>query len=191
MLDIAQTAARLIVEDGLDYGNAKRQAIKLLGLPSRTPVPDNDIVEDQVREHIAIFHADTQPKELLNLRKIAAMWMQRLQMFRPHLTGSVWHGTATRQSDVYIQLFCDDPKSAEIALIDHQVPYEPSSVSGMRGKTVDALSVLTPSQELGMNIMVHFLIYDHDDLRGALKPDSQGRTPRGDLSAVLKRLEAA
>jgi hypothetical protein len=28
------------------------------------------------------------------------------------------------------------------------------------------------------------LIYDHDDVRGALRPDTKGRTPRGDMAAV-------
>ena len=50
--------------------------------------------------------------------------MERLAQFRPYLGGAVWHGTATRLSDIYIQLFCDDPKSAEIALIDNNVDYE-------------------------------------------------------------------
>ena len=40
--------------------------------------------------------------------------------------GAVWHGTATRLSDIYLQLFCDDPKSAEIALIEHRVDYVPA-----------------------------------------------------------------
>jgi hypothetical protein len=30
------------------------------------------------------------------------------------------------------------------------------------------------------------MIYDHDDLRGALKPDAQGRVPRGDFKAVQR-----
>ena len=51
------------------------------------------------------------------------------------------HGTATRLSDIYIQLFCDDPKSAEIALIDHHVDYEPRTVTGFHGESVEALSL--------------------------------------------------
>jgi hypothetical protein len=31
---------------------------------------------------------------------------------------------------------------------------------------------------------VHLRIYDLDDLRGALLPDAQGRSPRGDLTAL-------
>jgi hypothetical protein len=34
------------------------------------------------------------------------------------------------------------------------------------------------------------MVYDHDDLRGALRPDAKGRTPRGDLAAVQKLLLA-
>ena len=43
--EIAQTAARLIVEEGLEYGPAKRRALKQIDAPSRTPLPDNDLVE--------------------------------------------------------------------------------------------------------------------------------------------------
>jgi hypothetical protein len=66
-------------------------------------------VEDEVREHIALFCADTQPAELRALRELAAGWMGRLAAFRPHLYGAVWRGTATRLSPVLIDLFCDDP----------------------------------------------------------------------------------
>jgi hypothetical protein len=96
----------------------------------------------------------------------------------------VWHGTATRLSDIYIQLFCDDPKSAEIALIEKNVNYQAQTVTGFHGGPVEALSISSMSQDLGESVGVHLLIYDHDDLRGALKPDAKGRTPRGDVAAV-------
>ena len=182
--EIAATAARLVVEEGLEYGPAKKRAVKQMGLNARTALPDNDTLEEAVREYIAVFHADTQPAELAALRKLALTWMERLAEFRPHLGGAVWHGTATRLSDIYLQLFCDDPKSAEIALIDHNVAYTPRTVTGFTGDSVEALSLSSMSPELGEPIGVHLLVYDHDDLRGALKPDAQGRTPRGDLKAV-------
>jgi hypothetical protein len=182
--EIAATAARLVVEEGLEYGPAKRRAVKQLGLNARTPLPDNDAVEDAVREYIELFCADTQPAELAALRKLAIVWMERLAQFRPYLGGAVWRGTATRLSDIYLQLFCDDPKSAEIALIEKDVTYDVQTVMGFHGERVDALSISSLSPELGESIGVHLLIYDHDDLRGALKPDAKGRTPRGDLAAV-------
>lgn len=187
--EIAATAARLVVEEGLEYGPAKRRAVKQLRLPQRTALPDNDTVEDAVREYIDIFCGDTQPAELAALRRLAVTWMERLSSFRPYLAGAVWHGTATRLSDVYLQLFCDDSKSAEIALIEHGVDYTPRTVPGLHGESVEALSLSSMSQELGEPVGVHLLVYDHDDLRGALKPDAKGRTPRGDLAAVRALLE--
>ncbi|MCD6077971.1 MAG: hypothetical protein K0R89_1909, partial [Ramlibacter sp.] len=131
--EIAATAARLVVEEGLEYGPAKRRAVKQMGLPQRTALPDNDTLEDAVIEYISIFCADSQPAELAALRRLAVTWMERMEEFRPHLGGAVWHGTATRLSDIYVQLFCDDSKSAELKLIDHNVDYTPRTVTGFNG----------------------------------------------------------
>ena len=75
--EIAAMAARMVVEEGLDAGAAKRRAVKQLGLPTRTALPDNDTLERAVEEHIALFCADTQPQELRALREVALEWMQR------------------------------------------------------------------------------------------------------------------
>jgi hypothetical protein len=188
---IAAAAAAMVVEEGLEYGPAKRRALKQLGLPARTALPDNDLVEAAVREYIALFCADTQPAELAALRQLALLWMQRMAEFRPFLGGAVWRGTATRLSDIYIQLFCDDPKSAEIALIEHQVDYEPRTVTGFTGESVEALSIRSLCKPLQETVGVHLMVYDHDDLRGALRPDPRGLSPRGDLAAVAGLLAAA
>jgi hypothetical protein len=184
--EIAATAARLVVEEGLEYGPAKRKAARDLRASPRAGLPDNDEIEAAVREYIALYCADTQPAELAALRRLAPVWMERLLVFRPYLAGAVWQGTATRNSDIHIQLFCDDPKSAEIALIDHRIAYEVRSTRGFQGGEVDALSFAVTVAELGEAVGVHLMVYDHDDLRGALRKDSQGRTPRGDLAAVQK-----
>lgn len=186
--EIAATAARLVVEEGLEYGPAKRRAVKQLGLNNRAALPDNEQVEEAVEEYISIFCADTQPAELRALRTLALEWLQRLERFRPHVGGAVWRGTATRHSDIYIQLFCDDSKAAEIALIDLGVQFEVRSVTGLHGEPVDALSVHALCRELGEPVGVHLLVYDYDDLRGALKPDARGRKPRGDAAALRELL---
>jgi hypothetical protein len=187
--EIAAAAARMVVDEGLEYGPAKRRAVKQLGLPQRSALPDNDLVEDAVREHIALFCADTQPAELRALRRLALQWMERLERFRPHLGGAVWHGTATRLSDIYLQLFCEDEKSAEIALIDLRVNYEPRTVTGLHQQPVEALSFHATCRELGETIGVHLLVNDLDGLRGALLRDSKNRSPRGDLQAVRLLLD--
>lgn len=186
--EIAAAAARLVVEEGLEYAQAKHRALRSLGLPTRTALPDNDLVEEAVRDYLALYCADTQPQELHALRALALVWMERMAAFRPHLTGAVWRGTATRHSDIYIQLFCDDSKSAEIALIDRHVDYDPQTVRGFHGASVEALTVGSMCVPLGEMVGVHFMVYDLDDLRGALKPDTQGRVPRGDVAALRRLL---
>ena len=186
--EIAAQAARWVVEEGLEYGPAKRRAVKALGLPTRQALQDNATVDDAVIDYIALFCADTQPSQLRALRALALVWMQRLAQFRPHLGGAVWHGTATRLSDIYLQLFCDDCKSAEIALIDNNVNYVASSVTGRHGQSVDTLSLHAFCPGLNEDVGVHLMIYDHDDVRGALQPDSKGRKPRGDAQALRQLL---
>ena len=188
MQEIAIAAAAMVVDEGLDYGPAKRRALKQLGLPPRTPLPDNLEVEAAVREHIAIFHADTQPAELRALRELAAVWMERLAAFRPHLTGAVWRGTATKLSAIHLQLYCDDPKAAEIDLINQNVDYDVASQTDARGRSIDVLSLQLRCAALGTWVPLHLSVLDLDDLRGALRPDARGRSQRGDLAA-LQRLQ--
>ena len=186
--EIADVAAALVVQEGLEYGAAKRRALQQMRLPARSALPSHDELGEAVSAEIALFCADTQPGELLALRRLALVWMERMAVFRPHLGGAVWHGTATRLSDIYIQLFCDDSKSAEISLIDHHIAYLPRTVTGFHGEAVEALSLSAVSPELQEKVGVHLLVYDFDDLRGALKRDASGRAPRGDLQAVRNLL---
>jgi hypothetical protein len=187
--EIAAAAARLIVDEGMDWGPAKQRAARDLDAP-RAALPGNDEVEAAVREHIAIFHADTQPTELRALRELAAQWMARLAEFRPHLTGAVWRGTATRLSNLHLQLYCDDSKAAEIALLDRGVDFDVAETKGPRGRPVDMLVLDAPCPALQERVTLCLTILDFDDLRGALKPDARGLTERGDLAALLSLLES-
>jgi hypothetical protein len=187
--EIAAAAARLVVEEGMEYGPAKRKAARLLA-GARATLPDNDAVEDEVRAYLELFCADTQPRELAALRDLAATWMERLAAFRPHLAGAVWRGTATRLSPIRLQLFCDDAKAAEIALLNMGLRYEVGSERGPRGDEVDVLVIGAPSPALGEVVTICLTILDHDDLRGALRADARGRTERGDLAALRRRRAA-
>lgn len=191
--EIAASAARLVVEDGMEYGPAKRKAARQLGRAAVRPaeLPSNESVEDEVRDYIALFCADTQPAELRALREVALTWMERLAEFRPHLAGAVWRGTATRHSAVHLDLYCDDSKSAEIALINRGIDYDSTTrPNGGGGDETPVLVIASRSAALGETVTLLLSVLDHDDLRGALKPDAQGRSWRGDTEA-LKRLLAA
>lgn len=190
---IAATAARLVVDEGLEYANAKRKAQRAFsrGGARQADLPSNEQVEDEVRDYLALFCADTQPAELAALRRLALVWMDRLAEFRPHLAGAVWRGTATRLSAIHLDLFCDDAKSTEIALINRGIDYDVGSRPGQRGEPVDLLSIAARCAELGETVTLFLTILDHDDLRGALKPDARGRNWRGDAAALRRLLDGA
>ena len=190
--EIAASAARLVVEEGMEYGPAKRRAARDLGRRGgrASELPDNEAVEAEVRQYLELFCTDTQPAELAALRRVAQHWMQRLAAFRPHLAGTVWRGTATRLNNIHIELYADDSKATEIALLDLGIAFDIDSTPGPRGLPVDVLIVATPSPELGEPVTINLIVLDHDDLRGGLKPDAGGRSHRGDLAA-LERLLAA
>ncbi len=188
--EIAAIAARLVVDEGMEYAAAKRKAGKAAREHGGRPeLPSNEQVEDAVREHIEIFCADTQAAELQALREVALLWMQRLAAFRPHLSGAVWRGTATRLSSVHLDLYCDDSKAAEIMLINAGVDYDSGALDrpGHR-EPLQVLSLATPSRALGESVTVHLLLHDLDEQRGALKPDARGRSWRGDLAALHRLL---
>ncbi|MBL8319036.1 MAG: hypothetical protein JNJ42_11560 [Burkholderiaceae bacterium] len=185
--DLTSAAARLVVEDGLEYGAAKRKAARdLLRRHARaSELPSNEAVEDSVREYLSVFMADTQPAELRALRRLALRWMERLADFRPHLAGAVWRGTATRRSVIQIELYCDDPKAAEIELLNQHADF---AFAGHGAERHDVLALLEPSEELGQPVQLFLHVLDSDDLRGGLKPDAKGRTWRGDSSALATLL---
>jgi hypothetical protein len=187
---LAAAAARLVVEEGMEYAQAKRKAARMLA--GRAELPNNEAVEAEVRAYLDLYCADTQPAELQALRRLALRWMQRLAEFRPHLSGAAWRGTATRLSSVHLDLYCDDPKAMEISLINLGIVYESGSLpGGHRGEPVNLVSFADQCVELGETVTLHLAVRDLDDLRGALKPDPQGRTWRGDASALRRLLDEA
>jgi hypothetical protein len=190
--ELAAAAARLVVEQGMEYGEAKRKVARGLG---RVTMPTNAAIEDEVRCHLSLYCADTQPAELRALRRLALKWMQRLAAFRPHLSGAAWRGTATRLSSLHLDLYCDDSKAMEITLINLGIAYDsaslPAAQGGRRGgEPIPLLSTSDACPELGASVNLFLAVRDVDDLRGALKPDVGGRTWRGDASALRRVLDA-
>jgi len=193
--EIAAAAARLVVETGMEYGPAKHKAARALtrrgGTGSRVELPSSEQVEDEVRAYIELFLGGSQPAELAALRGVALQWMERLAEFRPHLSGAVWRGTATRESAVHIDLYSDDSKAAEIALLNLGIDHDVHVLDAGHAAARDVLTVTSACRELGQPVTVHLIVNDHDDLRGALKPDGRGRTWRGDLSALQRLMTEA
>ena len=121
---IAQTAARLIAEHGLtDWNAAKRKACRELGLPDREALPDNEEVEQALRDYNSLFQYAEQPARLRLQRLEALRWMERLSQWNPVLTGAVAAGWATEHSEVRLELEAEDAKSVELSLLNAGVEY--------------------------------------------------------------------
>ncbi|HEY2607264.1 MAG TPA: UDP-N-acetylmuramate--alanine ligase [Paraburkholderia sp.] len=194
--EIAIAAARMIAEDGLDYSTAKRKAARQVVGETRVTgewLPDNDQIEEEIREYQVLFQGDSQPHVLRRLREVALDWMQRLAPFNPYLTGAVLGGTAGEHSDVHLQAFCDNPKEVAIYLLNANVPYDVSETRHFAGRGyVETLSFMWRPEREGRDadpVGVHIALYDADDLRGAVRADARGRLARANAQAVQTLLD--
>lgn len=186
--EIAAAAARMIAEDGADYGTAKRRAARqILGdVKVRGDIlPDNAQIEDEVRVYNDLFFSATQPARLLHLRKLALQLMTELADFSPYLTGAVLNGTAGDQSDIHLQLFVENTKDVAVFLMNRNIQFEVSESPHFhkRGDPVETLSFLRG------NDGVHLALYDYNDLRAARKPVDPERPERANIDAVRALIE--
>lgn len=181
--EIAAAAARMIAEDGADYGSAKRKAAKLVLGNTKVRgdiLPDNAQIEAEVREYQALFFGDEQAQRLLLLRQLALQLMERFADFSPYLTGAVVNGTAGEHSDIHLQLFAESSKDVAVFLLNNDVDYDVSETSHFRypDRIVETLSFMWKNEG------VHLTLYEHDDLRGAVRTAGNRRIERADTAAV-------
>jgi len=178
----------MIAEDGLDYATAKRKAARQVVGETRIDgswLPDNDQIEEEIREYQALFQGDSQPLVLRRLREIALDWMQRLGAFNPFLTGAVLNGTAGEHSDIHLQIFCDNAKDVAIWLLNANVQYDVSETRHFAARGfVETLSFLWRPSRTEEPVGIHIALYNTDDLRGAVRADARGRLPRASAQAL-------
>ncbi len=149
--NIATLAARLMAEDGItDYHQAKKKAARQLGLPERTPFPDNAEVEAELRAYRSLYHGDEHDELIAALRHTALELLELLERFHPYLTGSVLEGTAGEHSAIDILLFADSAKEVEIFLLDRRIPFEHADP---RHDKVEAVLVV-PTEVADANLVI-------------------------------------
>lgn len=106
---LAQEAAMLLyMSQEKEYRQAKRRAAETLGarvLPSNFEVAEAlDRIADE-------NEGPSRREHLLQMRRAALQLMEVLKEFYPRLVGSVWRGTARRNSDIDIETFASDPQA--------------------------------------------------------------------------------
>ncbi len=185
----------MIAEDGLDYATAKRKAARQVVGDTRIEgvwLPDNDQIEEEIREYQALFQGDSQPAVLRRLREIALDWMLKLAAFNPFLTGAVLNGTAGEHSDIHLQIFCDDAKGVAIWLLNANVQYDVSETRHFAARGyVETLSFLWKPSRTEEPVGIHVALYNTDDLRGAVRADGRGRLPRANAQALQALIDAS
>ncbi len=186
---LAYIAARMIAEDGIaDYATAKQKAARQAGLADSHVLPDNDEIEEALREYQGLYQKDDQPQHLRRLREVAVMVMREFDDFRPALVGSVLSGTAGQHSDVNLQLYTDDPKALSMFLLNKRYRFEEGSKRVQRGGRFDEVPQISLEFD---DVTVMMTVLDSDDERSAarLRADDEAplRARLADVEALLAR----
>jgi hypothetical protein len=204
--EIAVAAARLIAEEGCEYGQAKRRAVhELIGDARTSSIPDNAEVERELRRHLRLFEGDIYARRQTALREVAASLMERLASFEPHVIGAVLNGTATPYSDIHLQLFVDSAKDVEVFLLDAGIDFEvDEGPEDERPRMLERLTFLVPApRDIGLarqasRVGVHLHAFPRDAIRVAARGKSDAAEPgvhaieasgRANLGALRRLLE--
>jgi predicted nucleotidyltransferase len=121
---VAQEAALLLyTSQEKEYKQAKQRAAQTLGA---RVLPSNFEVAEEL-DRIAEEREGAQRRELLlRMRKEAQEIMAALKEFSPRLVGSVWRGTARRNSDIDIVTFSQEQTRVLRRLQEHNFGAESS-----------------------------------------------------------------
>lgn len=122
---LAQLAARLMAEDGIDdFAHAKRKAARQAGITETRALPSNAEIEQALGAYRDLYQPEIHRARLDVLRRKAAGAMRFFAEFNPFLTGPVLSGRAGKYAHISLQLFADSLKSVELFLMNRRIPYQ-------------------------------------------------------------------
>jgi len=103
-----EAAVLLYTSQEKEYKQAKNKAAQTLGVRM---LPSNLEVAEEVDKIANETEGSSRRERLLQMRKDALQIMEALEKFHPRLIGSVWRGTAHRNSDIDIEAFTSSPEA--------------------------------------------------------------------------------
>lgn len=188
--EIAVLAAQYIADSGFDYRRAKQKAAaELYGAQARhAAVPDNDLIDQALREHLDLFDAPAHRERLQRMRVVALDLMQQLEPFQPYVTGAAWKGIVTEYAVLHLQLFADDPKAVMIDLINRGLDPQPAEQANPPAGSKRAQQPGEAVEFVYHDVPVLISLYSGDALRGQLRSSDNGSAARGtraQLQALL------
>lgn len=145
--EIAQQIASLIADDCMLWPDAKRKVMASLATDPGQYWPSDAEIETAIRSHFALFSPQQHQAQLQIQRLVALDVLTLLSDFDAFLSGSVLNGSAHADSTITIDLFCDDSKSVEIALLNQNIEFEAiTPLSSLMPEPLECLGFLRRDQ---------------------------------------------
>ncbi len=123
---VAQEAAGMLYTgQEKEYKQAKLHAAKILGIHV---LPNNAEVAIELDRIAEEREGKTRQERLVQMRREALQIMRVLRNFGPVLVGSVWRGTAHRNSDIDIATYAKNPQEIVSTLQKNNYPIKRAEV---------------------------------------------------------------
>ena len=182
---LAQEAARLIAEEGIDdFSVAKQKAAVRLHAPNTHNLPRNDEIQQALLEYQRLFQSDSQPHSLQQLRQTACKAMAFFKQFEPRLVGAVADGSANKFSAITLHLFADSNEAFYIFLLNHRIPH---TLDSQHLTLANDQVVEQPRYHMELEgCAIELVIFEHGGIRQAPR-DPVTRKPMQRLS--IERVE--
>ena len=184
MRKLTAEAARIFCEESLwDYRSAKLKALQRLGLPPRSPLPDNQCVQAAVLEYQRLYGGDAYYQQLWRMRKTAIEALKLLAACAPRLTGAAVTGAVTAGQRVQLHAFADAAEELDLLLEDRCIPH---SQDERRYRYRDGREQIVPlarfvAGEVGVDVAV---FYPHQIKLPPISPTDGLPMPRLRLTQV-------
>ncbi len=186
---LAQEAARIIVEQGIDdFRVAKIKAAERLGLSARGSLPGNSEIEHAVGMHLKLFGRESHRSLLAAMRRAALSAMEILAAFSPRLVGPVLNGTAAANSPVNLHVFSDTPELVALTLDENRLQYR--SFERRLKSRRDQAESFAGFRFLHQDSSIEATVFPVDGMRQAPISPVDGRPmKRADSKAVQRLLD--
>ncbi|HFD11345.1 MAG TPA: hypothetical protein ENJ32_02580 [Crenotrichaceae bacterium] len=191
---IAQEAARIIIEDGvLNYQTAKTKAAHRLGMSNtETRLPCNQDIDHEMQQYHLIYSGPEQLNQLLQQRTAALEAMQYLEQFSPRLTGPVLSGVAGQHSSVILHVFADTPEAIITTLLDAGIPFVEKSheVTSPQGKleSFSRLCLLVDNITIELLLFPHHYLHNRTKTKGLLTKRATTRQVQRLLGQTIRKV---
>jgi predicted nucleotidyltransferase len=171
---VAREAALLLyTSQEKEYKQAKKRAAETLGV---RVLPSNLEVAEELDRIAEEREGASRKKLLLRMRREAREIMEILEEFNPRLVGSVWRGTARRNSDIDILTFSQDPVQVLKQLQEHNFVAESSEWRSV-----------TKEGRKEASFHIHLLLSSGDEVEVVVRsPDCLGQPERCETYGDVK-----